>query len=95
MCGHVQNCQEACACSGLLAHRRILLDWKLSKLPSGSLWLSDDIMFLKLEKIKYSLRGSIKHFYSVWPPVFSYFEKGVTNNEIKRPAHIRTDNEMG
>ncbi len=54
------NCQDACRC--LLALRRILLDGKSSKPPSVSLWLSDVVMFLKLEKMKYSLRGSNKRF---------------------------------
>lgn len=34
-----KNCQDAFAC--LLAQRRILLDWKASKPPLVSLWLSD------------------------------------------------------
>ncbi len=73
-----KNCQDACAFVCLLARRRILLDWKSSKPPLVSLWLSDVMLFLKLEKIKYSLRGSTKRFYSVWTPMISYFEKGVT-----------------
>ncbi len=56
------NCQDACTFACLLALRRILLDGKSSKPPSVSLWLSDVVMFLKLEKMKYSLRGSNKRF---------------------------------
>ncbi len=73
-----KNCQDSCAFACLLARRRILLDWKSSKPPLVSLWLSDVMLFLKLEKIKYSLRGSTKRFYSAWTPIISYFEKGVT-----------------
>lgn len=73
-----KKCQDACAFACLLARRRILLDWKSSKPPLVSLWLSDVMLFLKLERIKYSLRGCTKRFYSVWTPMISYFEKDVT-----------------
>ncbi len=53
------------------------LDVKSSKPPLVSLWLSNMMLFLQLEKIKYSLRWPTKRFYSVWTPMITYFEKGI------------------
>uniref|UniRef100_A0A3B3HDP0 Reverse transcriptase domain-containing protein n=1 Tax=Oryzias latipes TaxID=8090 RepID=A0A3B3HDP0_ORYLA len=59
------------------ARRRILLHWKSNKPPKVSLWFSDLLQFMELEKIKYTLRGSRDKFLSVWGPILSYF------NELK------------
>ena len=56
----------------LLAHRRILMHWKSSTPPITSLWMSDLILYLKLERMKYTLKGSKDCFYSPWNPVMSY-----------------------
>lgn len=56
----------------LLARRQILLHWKSQNPPKLSLWLSDLMQFIQLEKIKYTLRGSRDEFFSVWNPVLSY-----------------------
>lgn len=56
----------------LLARRRILLHWKSKNPPKVSLWLSDLMQFMQLEKIKYSLRGSKDKFFSTWEPVLTY-----------------------
>lgn len=56
----------------LLARRRILLHWKSKHPPKVSMWLSDLMLFLRLEKIKYSLRGSSDTFFSIWNPVLKY-----------------------
>lgn len=57
----------------LLARRRILMAWKSPDAPSFSVWLKDIMYFLRLEKIKFSLRGSNKRFLSKWQPFISYF----------------------
>ncbi|XP_072135984.1 MTOR-associated protein MEAK7 isoform X2 [Mobula birostris] len=61
------------AFTSLLAHRRILLVWKSATPPTAAAWLEDVMFFLKLEKIKFTLRGSVKKFYSKWGPFLSYF----------------------
>ncbi len=55
----------------LLACRRILLHGK-SKFPiKESLWLSDLMQFIQLEKMRYSIRGWRDKFFSVWDPVLT------------------------
>ena len=58
----------------LIARRRILLGWKSPKPPSIGLWLKDIMGFLKLEKIKFTIRGSTERFFSSWQPFITYFE---------------------
>lgn len=55
--------------------RRILLEWKPAHPPKASLWMKDLIVFLKLEKIIYGIRGSTQTFHETWAPLLSYFEK--------------------
>ena len=57
----------------LLARRQILLNWKSNTPPTAARWLQDVMMFLHLEKIKFTIRGSDK-FLSVWGPLISYFD---------------------
>ncbi len=44
----------------LIVPRRLLIDSKTSAPPEASMWLSDMMMFLKIEKIKFFLRGATK-----------------------------------
>lgn len=59
----------------LLARRRILLEWKSTSSPKASMWLCDLVSYLKLEKIKYLMKGSVQNFYKTWQPMITYFEK--------------------
>ena len=63
------------AFSSLIARRRILLLWKSSSPPSYKGWLRDILSFLKLEKIKFTLRGSSERFYSHWRPLITYVDQ--------------------
>lgn len=67
--------KNAFAFATLLARRRIVMEWKSPNPPKVSLWLSDLMLFLKLEKIKYFTRGTIKTFHKVWDPLIFYFEE--------------------
>ena len=62
------------AFTSLLARRRILLLWKSSSPPSSASLLEDLMSFIKLEKIKFTVRGSVQKFYSTWQPLLSYFD---------------------
>jgi hypothetical protein len=62
------------AFASLIARRCILLHWKSPKPPSDKSWETDLMSFLKLEKIKFSLRGSSGKFYTTWQPLLSYFD---------------------
>lgn len=58
----------------LLARRRILLEWKSTVPPKASMWMCDLVLYLKLEKIKYLMKGSVQNF-ETWQPMITYFEK--------------------
>lgn len=60
--------------TSLLARRHLLLHWKSTKAPSSAQWLRDVLSFLKLEKIKYSLKGDSNKFYSIWQPFLTFFK---------------------
>ena len=65
---------DVIAFTSLLARRRILLMWKSTTPPSSARWLEDVMLFLKLEKIKFTLRGSMKNFYRRGQPIIEYFD---------------------
>ena len=54
-----KNVKDSIAFAFLLARRRISLEWKSSVAPKASLWLKDLLLYLDLEKIKYSPRGHL------------------------------------
>ena len=59
----------------LITHKCILLQWKLSKPPADWSWQTDVMLFLKLEKVEFSLRETTKKFNLAWQPIRSYFVK--------------------
>ena len=66
---------DAIAFSSLLARRLILFNWKSAIPPSHRRWVGDVMAHLKLEKLKYSTRGSAQKFYKVWQPFLDYFNE--------------------
>lgn len=62
------------AFTSLVARRRILLQWKDKNPPSPNSWLKDLMSFLRLEKIKYSIRGCADKFYKTWNPFLSLID---------------------
>ena len=58
----------------LLARRLILLNWKQTRPPSHTALINDIMQHLRLEKLKYTLRGSIELFYKTWQPFMDYIE---------------------
>ena len=63
------------AFASLIARRRILLQWKSKSPPSAKAWLIDVMSFLKLEKIKFTIRGSSDKFYNYWQPLIAYVSR--------------------
>lgn len=61
----------------LLARRLILLCWKQKMPPAHSALMKDIMGHLKLEKIKYLLRGKSEIFYSMWQTFIDYFGENV------------------
>lgn len=62
------------AFASLIARRRILLQWKAVSPPSTASWLSDIMSFLKLEKIKFTIKGSSDKFFTHWQPLLAYVD---------------------
>lgn len=67
--------QDAIAFVTLLARRLILLNWKSKMPPSHSRWLSDVLYFIKLEKIRFSLKKCSNKFWKLWGPLFQYIKE--------------------
>lgn len=65
--------RETIAFATLLARRRILLQWKSALPPSTAQWLKDLMYYLKLEKIRYTTRGSEVTFFKKWRPFIDSF----------------------
>uniref|UniRef100_A0A669DKG7 Reverse transcriptase domain-containing protein n=1 Tax=Oreochromis niloticus TaxID=8128 RepID=A0A669DKG7_ORENI len=58
--------KQALAFTTLLARRLILLKWKLPHPPTHDHWVRDVLFNLKLEKLRFSLKGSIRKFNKIW-----------------------------
>ncbi|CAI5671647.1 unnamed protein product [Oreochromis niloticus] len=58
--------KQALAFTTLLARRLILLKWKLPHPPTHDQWVRDVLFNLKLEKLKFSLKGFIREFNKIW-----------------------------
>ena len=69
----IQN--NVIAFASLIARKRILLLWKSPQPPLIKVWLHDILGLLKLEKIKFSLRGSSDRFFTHWRPLLKYLDK--------------------
>ncbi|MBN3289039.1 LIN1 transcriptase, partial [Polypterus senegalus] len=63
--------QIVIAFTTLLARRLILINWKNPNSPLLSQWETDVLYYLKLEKIKYSVRGSVQTFFKTWQDLIS------------------------
>lgn len=66
------------AFSTLLARRLILLKWKDSMPPSVTHWIREVVSNLRLERIRYTIRGSEQKFVKVWKPFLTFFDKSTT-----------------
>ncbi len=65
---------DAIAFMSLLARRLILLKWKSDTPPLYKQWFGEVMAHLRLEKLKYSIRGSVQKFFKVWQPFLDYFD---------------------
>lgn len=63
------------AFASLIVCRKIILLWKSPPPPSFKSWLHDFLFLLKLEKIKFSLRGCSEKFPSHWKPLLDCVDK--------------------
>lgn len=56
----------------LLARRLILSKWKDSQPPAYGHWIREVMYHIHLEKIRYTTRGSVGKFYSIWQPFMTF-----------------------
>lgn len=66
-----QHCMAFCS---LLARRLILLKWKCTEPPTFSRWIKEVLFALKLEKIRFSAKGSLSRFGRTWDPLLSIID---------------------
>lgn len=57
-----------------LARRLILFKWKDPIPPTYSHWIKEVMYHIKLEKIRYTVRGSTRKFFTIWQPFLTFFE---------------------
>ena len=58
----------------LLARRLILFKWKAVSPPTYCHWVREVLCHLRLEKIRYTLKGSTTKFYDIWQPFLTFVE---------------------
>lgn len=58
----------------LSARRLILLCWKQASPPSYNRWIKEVLQNLKPEKLRFSLRGSLRKFTCTWNPLLSIID---------------------
>lgn len=66
----------------LLARRMILQKWKDASPPVYGHWIREVTYYIQLEKIRYTIKGSIRKFSVAWQP-FLNFLKNVNAEEIR------------
>ena len=57
-----------------LARRLILLKWSHSAPPTHNKWIQEVLRCITLEKIWFSLKGSLDTFYKTWRPFLLYID---------------------
>ena len=72
------NSNRIVAFTTLLARRLILMNWRGAVSPTTTHWIRDVLLNLKLEKIRYTIRGSRSKFMQTWKPFFLFFDKPTT-----------------
>ena len=58
--------------TSLLARRLILLKWKHVLPPTHFTWIRDVLAHIKLERMRFSLKGSLRNFEKTWIPFLDY-----------------------
>lgn len=72
--GLKDKAEAVIALTSLIARRLILLSWKKNSPPNFPRWIRDTMFFLTLEKIRYTLKGSLQKFESTWTPFLEYYK---------------------
>lgn len=59
----------------LLARRSILLKWIHASPPTHDQWIRDVLQCLQMEKLRFSLKGSLKSFRTTWDPLLGLIKE--------------------
>lgn len=81
--GTPKNLKQALAFTTLLARRLILPNWKLPNPPARSRWVVEVLHNLKLEKLRFTLKSSLKSFHVTWDPFLSYIHSLDFSSELE------------
>ena len=73
--------KQVIAFSTLLARRLILLKWTHPAPPTHNRWIHEILHCIRLERIRFSLKGSLKAFHRTWQPFLEYIDT-LTVNEL-------------
>ena len=74
--------QRVIAFTTLLARRLILINWIHPSPPSHNRWIHEILYCIKLERLRFSLRGSLESFHKTWQPVLDYIGTLTITNEL-------------
>ena len=66
--------KRALAFTTLLARRLILFKWKHTSPPTHNRWIKEVLYNIKLEKLRFSIKGSAETFERTWNPLLLYLE---------------------
>lgn len=69
-----KSTRKIIAFSTLLARRLILLKWSHSTPPIHNKWIQEVLRCVTIEKIRFSLKGSLDTFYKTWQPFLVYID---------------------
>ena len=69
--------QRVMAFTTLLARRAILLKWKHISPPTHNSWIREILQCLKLEKLRFSQKGSLTAFHKTWDPLLAYISNSL------------------
>lgn len=72
-CPLSRNARDVIAFTTLIARRSILLNWKQQSPPNFTRWIRETMYFLKLEKIRFTLKRTTQLFLETWRPFLDYF----------------------
>ena len=59
----------------LPARRSILLKWKHASPPTHDQWVRDVLQCLQMEKLRFTLKGSLKSFRTTWDPLLDLIKE--------------------
>lgn len=76
-----KTAKQVIAFTNILARTLIPLKWTHSSPPTHNRWIVEVLQCIRLEKIRYSLRSSLKAFHKIWQPFLAHIDTLAINEE--------------